>query len=533
MKTTTMRAALLIGALLTGSTTACEDSVAPAQDRVVATVQIGGAGPLVVGDTLRLSAAPRDEDGEVVLGQVITWSAETPGVVELLHPGSTVLVRALGPGTTRVIASVDDVTGSAALTVTVPPITVASVVMWNVSGGGPQQRAILEPGTALTALAAALQANGTQIGRTITWRSSDTTIAQVVGSHDGRMAVVTAVAPGTASVFAEAEGKSAAATVIVPGPTTPASRIDIVPGELLVELGAEVEPQAYAWNAVDGAWIDDPEVIWLSTDTSVVTVEGLATGGRARLRARAEGTVYITAYTGGRTATARVRVKAAPGVGSVILTPARRGVWVGETFRFEPAVIAPTGGTLADYPVRWSVEDPTIASIRADGMLEALRVGTTRVRATSGGVTRTAELEVLARPSGATRFALLPNVEPGGGPRVTVAIGVTPWPSVQVVTHDAERWLVGGSLLVDFSTMRYEQTLSADVVVVRDGVVSVVRRETVTARGLVIADLLDPSRLTLRTAVGTSQPAVFTEAGVLVVHQQIGTAPVIGWVYGM
>src|SRR5687768_3060802 len=126
MRTTmTMRAALLLTALaVTGSVTGCEDgATAPNEDLQVASVQVNSAGPLVVGDTVRLSAEARAADGSVVLGRVASWAVDDPSVLELSGVGASVRVRAVAPGSTRVLATVSGVTGHAAVTVSGPWVT--------------------------------------------------------------------------------------------------------------------------------------------------------------------------------------------------------------------------------------------------------------------------------------------------------------------------------------------------------------------------------------------------------------------------
>jgi hypothetical protein len=54
------------------------------------------------------------------------------------------------------------------------------------------------------------------------------------------------------------------------------------------------------------------------------------------------------------------------------------------------------GGELSGYQVVWSVDDPGIATVTPDGVVEARAPGTTRIHATVAGITGTASLTVLA-----------------------------------------------------------------------------------------------------------------------------------------
>jgi hypothetical protein len=54
------------------------------------------------------------------------------------------------------------------------------------------------------------------------------------------------------------------------------------------------------------------------------------------------------------------------------------------------------GGELSGYQAVWSVDDPGIATVTPDGVVEARAPGTTRIHATVAGITGTASLTVLA-----------------------------------------------------------------------------------------------------------------------------------------
>jgi hypothetical protein len=55
-----------------------------------------------------------------------------------------------------------------------------------------------------------------------------------------------------------------------------------------------------------------------------------------------------------------------------------------------------SGARLPGASVRWTVDDPDVATVSSDGVVEARRPGTTRVRAWSEGVSGAAELIVLS-----------------------------------------------------------------------------------------------------------------------------------------
>ena len=92
-------------------------SVAPAP---VASVDISGARPLKVGDTLDLRAAPRDQRGEELSGRAAGWASSDPDVASVDSSG---VVIALAAGSSDISAKVDDKTGKVRVTVLPQPRT--------------------------------------------------------------------------------------------------------------------------------------------------------------------------------------------------------------------------------------------------------------------------------------------------------------------------------------------------------------------------------------------------------------------------
>ena len=92
-------------------------SVAPAP---VASVDVSGARPLKVGDTLDLRAAPRDQRGAELSGHAAVWASSNPDVASVDSSG---VVVALAAGTADISASVDGKAGKVRVTVLPQPRT--------------------------------------------------------------------------------------------------------------------------------------------------------------------------------------------------------------------------------------------------------------------------------------------------------------------------------------------------------------------------------------------------------------------------
>jgi hypothetical protein len=125
----------------------------------------------------------------------------------------------------------------------------------------------------------------------------------------------------------------------------------------------------------------DTVVTFRAQDTTIAVVDarGLVTGRRPGVTS----IVASPSRNPGFTAVATVTVLA-PGtmLGSIVVEPGLVDATVGDTVRLRAFHRSPSG--LAGGPaVRLSVADATTASVDADGLLRALRVGETHVRATA------------------------------------------------------------------------------------------------------------------------------------------------------
>jgi trimeric autotransporter adhesin len=133
-------------------------------------------------------------------------------------------------------------------------------------------------------------------GETVSWSSSDTTVATIT-SPGG---LVTGVASGTASITVSAQGVTGTATVSVSpqnvttlaitttqGSTTPQNTATIsgTPGSL----------QFYAYANMSASQDVTTAVTWTSSNTSVATIGSGASGSAGLLSATAAGTTNVTA----------------------------------------------------------------------------------------------------------------------------------------------------------------------------------------------------------------------------------------------
>ncbi len=170
----------------------------------VASVAVAPAtASLQVGQTVQLTATPKDSAGSALTGRPVTWTSSNASVATVSGGG---LVKGIVAGTATITAMSEGKTGTAAATVTLVPV--ASVVVSPATATVPAQGTVQLAVTLKDAAGNTL----TLSGRTVAWSSSAPTVATV--SQTG---LVTDVADGgTATITATSEGQSGTSGITVP-----------------------------------------------------------------------------------------------------------------------------------------------------------------------------------------------------------------------------------------------------------------------------------------------------------------------------
>src|SRR2546430_2040116 len=297
-------------------------SVTP--DTAVASVTISPAPASVqVGQAPQLTATPKDSAGGILVGRTVKWASGNPSIATVSPNGQ---VTGAAPGAAPITATSEGKSGTATLTVTTVPV--ASVP--------------LSPATATVLVGQTLQltatpkdsAGGTLTGRTVTWVSSNTSVATVSCSG-----LVTGGAPGSATITATSEGKTSSAAITVT--TVPVASVTVSPATASVAVGQTLQLTATPKDST-GTALTGRSVTWVSSNPGVATVSsnGLVTSG-------AVGTATITATSEGKAGRAAVTVTPVP-VASVAVAPATASLTVGQTAQLtatpkDSAGTAPTG----------------------------------------------------------------------------------------------------------------------------------------------------------------------------------------------
>src|SRR5207249_8463733 len=107
-------------------------------------------------------------------------------------------------------------------------------------------------------------AGGPLTGRSVTWASSNSSIATVTSSG-----LVTGVVAGTATITAVSEGKSATATVTVT--SVPVASVAVAPATASIQVAQTVQLTATPKDSAGGT-LAGRSVTWASSNTSIATV---------------------------------------------------------------------------------------------------------------------------------------------------------------------------------------------------------------------------------------------------------------------
>ncbi len=267
-----------IAATAEGKVGSVELTVVPPPVRTVA-VALGQA-TLSLGSTTSASVTLRDDRNAVLQGRTVAWSSSNASVASVSAAG---VVSAVATGTATITAESEGASGSATLTVILPPV--AAVVLTI-----PQ--ATLVPGATTQAVAQAVDLSGAPLaGRAISWSTNNPAVITVNGSG-----LVTAVAVGSAVISASSEGRTGQVSVVVRSPVTNV----VFSGSTRVKVGDTYSYTVTARTA-DGAVIARP-VSWSVRETAraLVTQGGYVTplqAGSFTLVARIDGDDWVATYT--------------------------------------------------------------------------------------------------------------------------------------------------------------------------------------------------------------------------------------------
>ncbi|PYP55613.1 MAG: hypothetical protein DMD44_14600 [Gemmatimonadetes bacterium] len=399
---------------------------------------------VLAGQTVQLTATPKDANGNPLSGRTVTWSSNNTSVAVADVNGK---VTGVAPGSATITATSEGQSGTAAITVTTIPV--ASVTVSPAS-------ASVAAGQTVQLTATAKDANGNTLsGRVVTWSSGNTAAATVNGSG-----LVTGVAAGSATITATSEGQSGASAITVTGPapgcatSTTAfqnsafasqtgsftATFDATPNGAGLDAATGLSQgaaAAYSDMAVivrfnTGGTIDARDggayaaansipytagtsyhfrlVVDVSSHTysAYVTPAGSAEqtiGTGFAFRTEQAGVTSLanwtlTAITGSHTVCNFAIAGSQPPapVATVTLAPASATVNEGQTLQLTATLKDANGNTLTGRSITWSSSNTSAATVSASGLVRGIVAGSATITATSEGQSGTSAITVVHMP---------------------------------------------------------------------------------------------------------------------------------------
>jgi uncharacterized protein YjdB len=360
-----VRPSLLLLLLLSiGLWVGCHDAADPPQ---LSEVRIEPASrvSLLPGESYQLTAFGIDARGFDLPDLDFTWTSADETVATVSASGS---VTARAPGSTLIGAAFGGLSAQAELSILVP------VAQLTLELANP----LVVVGRPVQVIATVETENGAPVDQPVHWESSDPAVALV--SEAG---LLTPLSQGQVTITATCGRRSATLPVTV---LIPIASLHLQPGGTKLHPGDELQ-FAVTLTDPEGNPLDGRSTQWSSSDERVATVS--TTG---LVSAIALGTAFIRAEAEGERDSVVIEVQAP--VASVAVTPARATLGVGRTLQLKATPKDARGADLTGRELGWSSKDPAVATVSAEGLVTAVRAGSTSVRATSEGRTGTSSIQV-------------------------------------------------------------------------------------------------------------------------------------------
>ena len=352
----------------------------------------------------------------------VIWSSSNTTIATI---GASGLTTSVAPGMTTITAKSGAITGTATLTVPVPVLVSIAI--------SPVMASIAQnTSTFFTANGTYDDGSTKDVTATVTWNSSDTTIATISNTTPTQGTVQALKKAGSTSITAASGAlTSNAATLTVTSATL--SSIAVTPDMMTIPLGVQQQFTATGTFS-DGTSQDITNTVtWSSSGNTIasITVSGLATGLKL-------GSVTITALSGSINGTTQLTVNAA-NLASLAVTPDLPSIAISTSQRFTAIGTFNDGSTHnLTNQVSWLSSDTTVATIGSgNGVAKGLAVGSTTITATIGPKTRTATLTVTnATVSSITVTPSGHTIAPNSKLAMTATAAFSDG-STQVITTDA------------------------------------------------------------------------------------------------
>jgi uncharacterized protein YjdB len=216
----------------------------------------------------------------------------------------------------------------------------------------------------------------------IVWSTKASSVATV-----STAGLVTAVAPGTALIIATSGSR--ADTVQVTVSTSAVANVVVTINRALLKVSDTVQATATAVNAAGQPVLDRP-VTWTTSNPSaaLVTPFGLVLG------IAPANPVRVTATVDGKSGSATIAIIEAD-IAEVIVSPDSALMRPGGSVQLQVQVIDEFGFEVLDPEITWSSFVENVATVSDEGLVTALAIGESTIRATVRGSFGTSLARVL------------------------------------------------------------------------------------------------------------------------------------------
>ena len=323
-----------------------------------------------LGAQTQLTARAFDGHGVEIQAAAPVWFTLDAGRVRVSSDG---LVTALATGTARVGASLDAGADTATVTITNDPATVTV---------SPDSAVATSLGDTLVFHAVARNGRGDSIAATVSWRTPDSTVVNLLA--DGR---AIALAVGAARLIATVGGKADTGLAKV---TNVPTAIEITPTTRTYTSVGDVDTLPVTVTNARGGALPRGAVTWSSDDATIARVSSSGV-----VTAKDTGQTVVRASSGLVMDSVVVTVENLP-ASIVVNNPSVDTLTaIGQTLTLPADVRNARGTEIVNYPVAWHSTNRTVVdTVRPTGDAVAIGWGTTSLIAQAGPAADTLALTV-------------------------------------------------------------------------------------------------------------------------------------------
>jgi uncharacterized protein YjdB len=341
---------------------------------------------VAVGATSVLQATVKDQNGNAMTGQTVTWSTNNGAAATVNSSG---VVTGVAAGSATITATSSGKTGTSAITVTAGPPPAPVVTTVTVA---PTSASVVTGATTTLQATVKDQNGNVMTGQTVTWSTNNAAAATVNSSG-----VVTGVVTGSATITATSAAKTGTSSITVTAVAPVVTTITVAPTSASVVAGATTSLQATVKDQ-SGNVMTGQTVTWSTNNAVAATVNlsGVVTGVAA-------GSATITATSSGKTGTSSITVTAVlPMVTTVTVAPTSASIVAGATTTLQATVKDQNGNVMTGQTIAWSTNNAAAATVNSNGVVTGVAAGSATITATSSGKTGTSNITVTAVSGGGT-----------------------------------------------------------------------------------------------------------------------------------